>query len=63
MEIEDRNLVHQLYRDLVTNGVAFGAHRWLVTLQRTCEWFACLAAVANSPRDIRGGNYFLFKRF
>jgi homeobox-leucine zipper protein len=57
MEIEDKTLVHLLYRELVISGVAFGAQRWLATLQRTCERFACLMAVCNSPRDIGGGNY------
>jgi homeobox-leucine zipper protein len=32
--------VHQLYRPLVRSGLAFGARRWLATLQRQCE---CLA--------------------
>ncbi|KAJ4753197.1 Homeobox-leucine zipper protein ROC8 [Rhynchospora pubera] len=54
MEIEDKALVHLLYRELVISGAAFGAQRWLATLQRTCERFACLMTVANSPRDIGG---------
>lgn len=57
MEIEDKTLVHLLYREVVISGAAFGAQRWLATLQRTCERFACLMAVANSPRDIGVGNY------
>ncbi|KAJ3700297.1 hypothetical protein LUZ61_004002 [Rhynchospora tenuis] len=54
MEIEDKALVHLLYRELVISGAAFGAQRWLATLQRTCERFACLMTVANSLRDIGG---------
>ncbi|KAJ3695947.1 hypothetical protein LUZ60_001324 [Juncus effusus] len=54
MEIEDKSLVHLLYRDLVISGAAFGAHRWLSTLQRTCERFACLMSVGSSPRDMGG---------
>jgi homeobox-leucine zipper protein len=55
MIIEGKTLVHPLYRDLVISGMAFGARRWLTTLQRTCERFACLAVVTSSPRDIGGG--------
>jgi homeobox-leucine zipper protein len=36
----DEASVHQLYRPLVRSGLAFGARRWLATLQRQCE---CLA--------------------
>ncbi|XP_072952690.1 homeobox-leucine zipper protein ROC8-like [Typha angustifolia] len=54
MEIEEKAPVHLLYRDLVNSGTAFGAHRWLTTLQRTCERFACLMAAGNSPRDLGG---------
>jgi homeobox-leucine zipper protein len=62
MEIEDRTMVHPLYRDLIISGMAFGARRWLATLQRTCERFACLAAFASSPRDIGGGGYSYFQK-
>ncbi|KAM1966268.1 hypothetical protein ACFX15_046513 [Malus domestica] len=33
---------HQLYRDLICSSVAYGAERWIVTLQRMCERFHCL---------------------
>nr|CAD1826194.1 unnamed protein product [Ananas comosus var. bracteatus] len=54
MEIEEKAPIHLLFRDLVGSGAAFGAHRWLTTLQRTCERFACLMAAGASPRDIGG---------
>ncbi|OEL28213.1 Homeobox-leucine zipper protein ROC5 [Dichanthelium oligosanthes] len=37
--------VHQLYRPLLRSGLAFGAGRWLATLQRQCE---CLAILMSS---------------
>ncbi|KAG0485357.1 hypothetical protein HPP92_009436 [Vanilla planifolia] len=50
MEIEEKNPTHQVYNDLAESGVAFGAQRWVATLQRMCERIA----YANSPRDIGG---------
>ncbi|RCV34994.1 hypothetical protein SETIT_7G203300v2 [Setaria italica] len=37
--------VHQLYQPLLCSGLAFGAGRWLATLQRQCE---CLAILMSS---------------
>ncbi|PIN19438.1 hypothetical protein CDL12_07879 [Handroanthus impetiginosus] len=53
-EVEDRAPIHRLYRDLIHSGLAFGAERWLSTLQRVCERFACLMVTANSSRDLGG---------
>ncbi|XP_062222461.1 homeobox-leucine zipper protein ROC5 [Phragmites australis] len=38
----DEASVHQLYRPLLRSGLAFGARRWLATLQRQCECLAIL---------------------
>ncbi|KAH0459964.1 hypothetical protein IEQ34_010627 [Dendrobium chrysotoxum] len=54
MEIEEKNPIHQLYHDLVDSGIAFGAQRWIATLQRMCERIACLMVTGNSPRDLGG---------
>lgn len=54
MEIEEKTPSHRLYRDLVNSGVAFGARRWLATLQRMCERFARVMVTGASPRDIGG---------
>ncbi|KZV41111.1 hypothetical protein F511_09307 [Dorcoceras hygrometricum] len=40
VEVEDKSLTHRLYRDLVFNCQAYGATRWVVSLQRMCERFA-----------------------
>ncbi|KAK4428167.1 Homeobox-leucine zipper protein HDG11 [Sesamum alatum] len=53
-EVEDKAPIHQLYRDLIHSGLAFGAERWLSTLQRMSERFACLVVTANSTRDLGG---------
>ncbi|KAL3824944.1 hypothetical protein ACJIZ3_020973 [Penstemon smallii] len=51
-EVEDKTPIHRLYRDLIESGTAFGAKRWLSTLQRTCERFACLMVTGSSSRDL-----------
>uniref|UniRef100_A0A7N0U4G3 START domain-containing protein n=1 Tax=Kalanchoe fedtschenkoi TaxID=63787 RepID=A0A7N0U4G3_KALFE len=42
-EIEDKP-VHQIFNNIVSNGLAFGAERWLNVLQRQCERLASLMA-------------------
>ncbi|KDP45798.1 hypothetical protein JCGZ_17405 [Jatropha curcas] len=54
VEIEDKTPTHRLYRDLIYSGMAFGAERWLATLQRMCERFACLMVSGTSTRDLGG---------
>ncbi|XP_077234592.1 homeobox-leucine zipper protein HDG11-like [Tasmannia lanceolata] len=54
VEIEEKSPTHQIYRELIHSGMAFGAHRWLATLQRMCERFACLMVSSTSTRDIGG---------
>ncbi|XP_062006738.1 homeobox-leucine zipper protein HDG11-like [Rosa rugosa] len=41
VEVDDKTQTHRLYRDLVCGIVAYGAQRWIVTLQRMCERFGC----------------------
>lgn len=57
MEIEDKGSTHWLFRDIIHNGLAFCAERWLATLQRMCERFACLMVAGSSSRDLGGGNF------
>ncbi|KAK3224660.1 hypothetical protein Dsin_004522 [Dipteronia sinensis] len=54
VEIEDRTPIHQLYRDLIHSGMAFGADRWLASLQRMCERIACLMVSGGPGRDLGG---------
>ncbi|XP_042490003.1 homeobox-leucine zipper protein ROC8-like isoform X2 [Macadamia integrifolia] len=54
VELEDKNPTHLIYRDLVHSGMAFGAERWINTLQRMCERFACLMVTTSSSRDLSG---------
>ena len=48
----DENCIHQLYRPLLRSGNAFGARRWLATLQRECEYAAIF--MCPSPDDNAG---------
>ncbi|XP_060188480.1 homeobox-leucine zipper protein MERISTEM L1-like [Lycium barbarum] len=45
VEVDDRS-VHNIYRPLVNSGLAFGAKRWVATLNRQCERLA--SAMANN---------------
>ncbi|KAI5656834.1 hypothetical protein M9H77_25627 [Catharanthus roseus] len=45
VEVDDR-AVHNIYRGLVNTGLAFGAKRWVATLDRQCERLA--SALANN---------------
>ncbi|MFS8002771.1 putative homeobox-leucine zipper protein GLAB [Helianthus anomalus] len=40
----ENELVHGIFTDYVSSGMAFGARRWLAVLQRQCERFASLMA-------------------
>lgn len=54
VEVDDR-AVHSIYRSLVNAGLAFGAKRWVTTLDRQCERLA--SAMANNiPAGDVGGN-------
>ncbi|KAG2712240.1 hypothetical protein I3843_04G107100 [Carya illinoinensis] len=47
VEVDDRG-VHNLYKQLVSSGHAFGAKRWVATLDRQCERLAS-AMASNIP--------------
>lgn len=61
MEVDDR-AVHSIYRPLVNSGLAFGAKRWIATLDRQCERLA--SALASNIPAVDGGGmtmaYFFF---
>lgn len=42
----DERAVHDIYKPLVNSGIAFGAKRWVATLNRQCERLA--SAMANN---------------
>lgn len=44
-----------MFKDRVREGLAFGAERWIATLQRMCERFTALLEPATSSRDLKGG--------
>ncbi|KAK7366515.1 hypothetical protein VNO80_08507 [Phaseolus coccineus] len=50
VEVDDR-AVHSIYKTLVNSGLAFGAKRWVATLDRQCERLA--SSMAN---NIQAGN-------
>nr|CAD1821380.1 unnamed protein product [Ananas comosus var. bracteatus] len=50
----DETGVHQLYRPLLSSGLAFGARRWVATLQRQCQCLAILMSSSVPARDHAG---------
>ncbi|KAF9617556.1 hypothetical protein IFM89_037368 [Coptis chinensis] len=56
----DANIIHRLYRPLISSGMGFGAQRWIATLERQCECLAILMSTvptndhsAIEPADVR----------
>ncbi|XP_065858204.1 homeobox-leucine zipper protein ROC8-like isoform X2 [Euphorbia lathyris] len=40
VEVDGKTQTHRLYKDLVCDNAAYGAERWIVTLERMCERLA-----------------------
>ncbi|XP_057492623.1 homeobox-leucine zipper protein ROC8-like isoform X2 [Actinidia eriantha] len=55
VEVDDKSQTHRLYRDLVSGGSAYGAQRWIVTLQRMSERLAFALAGTILPSHELGG--------
>ncbi|KAK9724576.1 hypothetical protein RND81_05G083700 [Saponaria officinalis] len=53
----DENYVHPLYQPLLRSGLAFGAQRWLGTLQRECECAAILISSRVRLEDTEVGAF------
>ncbi|KAA0040254.1 homeobox-leucine zipper protein HDG2 [Cucumis melo var. makuwa] len=53
VEVDDRG-VHSLYNQLVSSGHAFGAKRWIATLDRQCERLASAMATSIIPNGDAG---------
>ncbi|KAI5076470.1 hypothetical protein GOP47_0008535 [Adiantum capillus-veneris] len=52
-ELDEYRGVHQLFEQLVSSGMAFGAKRWLSTLCRRCESLHAIhKSITNSDKDI-----------
>ncbi|KAK2649981.1 hypothetical protein Ddye_017470 [Dipteronia dyeriana] len=51
VEVDDRG-VHNLYKQLVSSGNAFGAKRWVATLDRQCERLASVMATNIPTGDV-----------
>jgi len=49
-----------LYRNVIYSGVAFGAEKWLTTLQRMCERLAYLMDSGHSTGHLEGGSYKIY---
>ncbi|KAF7840655.1 homeobox-leucine zipper protein MERISTEM L1 [Senna tora] len=56
VEVDDRS-VHNIYRSLVNSGLAFGAKRWVATLDRQCERLASSMASNIPAGDLCGHGF------
>ncbi|KAL1220430.1 Homeobox-leucine zipper protein HDG3 [Cardamine amara subsp. amara] len=45
VEVNDAGAVYHMYKHLIFSGQAFGANRWLATLDRECERVASMVAI------------------
>ena len=55
VQVDDKALIHRLCRDFVFRGLAYGAERWFLSLQRMCERFACEMVGNATGQDLGGG--------
>ena len=56
--MDDRG-IHSLYNQFVRSGHAFGAKRWIATLDRQCERLAS-AMLTSIPNGDAGGNLIFY---
>lgn len=50
MEVDDSG-IHHIYKPLVSSGLAFGAKRWLATLDRQCQRLVSAVATPIPTND------------
>ncbi|GFS32320.1 hypothetical protein Acr_00g0021990 [Actinidia rufa] len=55
VQVNDKALTHRICRDFVFRGLAYGAERWLLSLQRMGERFACEMVGNATGQDLGGG--------
>lgn len=61
VEVDNRIQTDQLFRDIICSKNAYGAERWVLTLERMCERFASTSLETIPITDAGGGCYsFLF---
>ncbi|XP_014517364.1 homeobox-leucine zipper protein HDG11-like [Vigna radiata var. radiata] len=54
VEVDDKIQIHPLYKDIIVKGVAYGAERWIMELQRMCERFAAFYLEKIPDHDAAG---------
>ncbi|TKY59717.1 Homeobox-leucine zipper protein HDG12 [Spatholobus suberectus] len=54
VEVDDKIQTHQLFRDVIIGDNAYGAERWVLTLERMCERLACASANTIPNCDVGG---------
>lgn len=59
VEVNEKMQTHNLFRDTICGNNAYGADRWVMTLERMCERFASYSA-KTIPSCETGGGWLLF---
>ncbi|EOY03224.1 Homeodomain GLABROUS 11, putative [Theobroma cacao] len=54
VEVDDKIHTHRLYRDLICGSSAYGAERWVITLQRMCERLSVSNGETEHIHDLGG---------
>ncbi|CAI9758119.1 unnamed protein product [Fraxinus pennsylvanica] len=60
VQVYDKLLTHRLYRELICGCQAYGAKRWIASLQRMCERFSFSMGLTNRPtHELEEGKHLL----
>ncbi|ESW19454.1 hypothetical protein PHAVU_006G126500 [Phaseolus vulgaris] len=54
VEVDDKIQIHPLYKDIIAKGIAYGAERWIMELQRISERFAAFYIEKIPDHDTAG---------
>ncbi|KAL3845072.1 hypothetical protein ACJIZ3_002475 [Penstemon smallii] len=64
VQVDGKSTTHRLYRDLVYGCEAYGAKRWITTLQRMCERYTFSMGLTTTPpapaRELEGGRFLFY---
>lgn len=58
--MDDKIQIHPLYKDIIAKGIAYGAERWIMELQRISERFAAFYIEKIPDHDTAGGHTFSY---
>lgn len=60
VEVDDKSITHEMYRELLSGRSGYGAKRWIATLERMCERMVLSSILTIPPTDWSEGTYHLY---